>query len=178
MPDGIFPVEVVTPEAALVDGTASAVVLRSSDGDLTVLDGHTALVTDVVPGEVRIEQADGSTLALAEHGGFLYVDTSPGAAERAEGTAGPAEGAPAGLSTRVTLLFGVAELADQIDVARARAARDRATARLDEVRAAGRGTTEPGAEGVLSETDLEMAELAAALRRAEVRLEVTGETSG
>ena len=48
-------------------------------------------------------------VALAVHGGFLEVDTSPGAAEGlAEG-----DGPLPGLSTRVTLLAGVAELADR-----------------------------------------------------------------
>ena len=55
------------------------------------------------------------------HGGFLQVDTSPGAAEGlAEG-----DGPLPGLSTRVTVLAGIAELAEEIDVPRAEAARER-----------------------------------------------------
>ena len=117
MADGVFGVEVVTPEQSLYAGGARSVVLATSDGALTVLDGHTPLVGDVVPCELKVEQAEGELLRLAVHGGFLQVDTSPGAADGlAEG-----DGPLPGLSTRVTVLAGIAELADEIDVARAEA---------------------------------------------------------
>ena len=58
--DGVFGVEIVTPEQSLLAGGATSVVLATSDGALTVLDGHTPLVGDVVPGEVTVEQPDGS----------------------------------------------------------------------------------------------------------------------
>ena len=95
-------------------------MLATSEGALTVLDGHTPLVGDVVRGEVKVEEAEGTVVRLAVHGGFLQVDTSPGAAEGlAEG-----DGPLAGLSTRVTVLAGVAELASEIDVPRAEQARE------------------------------------------------------
>jgi F0F1-type ATP synthase epsilon subunit len=104
--DDVFGLEVVTPEQSLVAGGATAVVLATSEGDLTVLDGHTPLVGDVVPGLVKVDLPDGTELHLAVHGGFLQVDTSPGAAEGlAEG-----DGPLPGLSTRVTVLAGIAEL--------------------------------------------------------------------
>ena len=81
MADGVFGVEVVTPEQSLVAGGATSVVLATSDGALTVLDGHTPLIGDVVPCELKVEQPDGPLLRLAVHGGFIQVDTSPGAAE-------------------------------------------------------------------------------------------------
>ena len=68
-----------------------------------------------MPGVVRVEQADGAQLRLAVHGGFLQVDTSPGAAAGLAEADGPLPG----LSTRVTVLAGVAELAEEIDVPRA-----------------------------------------------------------
>ena len=120
MADGVFGVEVVTPEQSLYAGGATAVVLATSEGALTVLDGHTPLIGDVVPYEVRVEQPDGNLLRLAVHGGFVQVDTSPGAAEGlAEG-----DGPLPGLSTRVTVLAGVAELAPEIDVLRAEQAKE------------------------------------------------------
>ncbi len=129
MADGVFGVEVVTPEQSLFAGGATSVVLATSEGALTVLDGHTPLVGDVVPGEVKVEQPDGTLLRLAVHGGFLQVDTSPGAAEGlAEG-----DGPLPGLSTRVTVLAGVAELAEEIDVPRAELARETATQRVNEL---------------------------------------------
>jgi len=177
MPDGLFRVVVVTPEERLLDVRARAVVLRSSDGDLTVLDGHTPLVTDVTPGEVRVEPEDGGPVRLAAHGGYLQVETGPdldGAGSGGPGEpAGPAPGGGAGeRSTRVTMLVGVAELGDRIDVARAEEARSLAEARVEAARH-GSGALSEGSEGPGS---LELAEAEAALRRAEVRLAVAAES--
>lgn len=116
--------ELLTPEAALREGPATAVVLRTSDGDLTVLAGHTPLVGDVVPGVVRIERDD-AVERYAVHGGFVQVATARGAAEALLDGVAPDE-----LSTRVTLLAGIAEPVDDIDEARAAAARDRAQSEL------------------------------------------------
>jgi F-type H+-transporting ATPase subunit epsilon len=181
MPDGVFEALVLTAEAALLRADARAVVLRSSDGDLTVLDGHTPLITDVVPGDVRVDQAEGDPIHLAVHGGYLQVETGDGVA----GTEGRA--------TRVTLLAGTAELASDIDVPRAEQARSEAAARVEELRAVtGRsggagGGAGPGARGSAAggepatgepapstPEEIELAEAEAALRRAEVRLEVAG----
>ncbi len=167
MADGVFGVEIVTPEQSLYAGGATSIVLATSEGDLTVLDGHTPLVGDVVQGEVKVEQSEGTLLRLAVHGGFLQVDTSPGAAEGlAEG-----DGPLAGLSTRVTVLAGVAELASEIDVPRAERARERAAQRVSEL-GAGRG---PAAEDL--EEYVELAEAASALARAELRLAVAADTA-
>jgi F-type H+-transporting ATPase subunit epsilon len=160
--DGVFGVEIVTPEQSLFAGGATSVVLATSDGALTVLDGHTPLVGDVVPCEVKVEQPDGAPLRLAVHGGFLQVDTSPGAAEGLAAGDGPLPG----LSTRVTVLAGVAEVAEEIDVPRAEQARETATQRLSDL-GAGRA---PVSEEV--EEDVELAEAESALARAELRLEV------
>jgi F-type H+-transporting ATPase subunit epsilon len=160
--DGVFGVEVVTPEQSLFAGGARSVVLATSDGALTVLDGHTPLVGDIVPCELKLEQEDGPLLRFAVHGGFLQVDTSPGAAEGlAEG-----DGPLAGLSTRVTVLAGIAELSDEIDVPRAEQARDTATQRVNDLRA-GRGG---GGEEI--EVDVEVVEAQGSLERAELRLAV------
>ena len=169
MADGVFGVEVVTPEQSLFAGGARSVVLATSDGALTVLDGHTPLVGDVVPCELKVEQVEGELLRVAVHGGFLQVDTSPGAAAGlAEG-----DGPLPGLSTRVTVLAGIAELADEIDVARAEQARDNATQRVNDLQA-GRGV----ASGEEVEVDVELSEAQGSLTRAELRLAVAaGEAS-
>jgi F-type H+-transporting ATPase subunit epsilon len=161
--DGVFGVEVVTPEQSLYAGGARSVVLATSDGALTVLDGHTPLVGDVVPCELRVEEADGNVQRLALHGGFLQVDTSPGAAEGlAEG-----DGPLPGLSTRVTVLAGVAERAEEIDVARAELAKESSAQRLADL-SAGRAPT-----GDDVEEDIAIVETESALARAELRLAVS-----
>jgi F-type H+-transporting ATPase subunit epsilon len=165
--DGVFGVEIVTPEQSLLAGGARSIVLATSEGDLTVLDGHTPLVGDVVPGEVKVEEPDGTLVLLAVHGGFLQVDTSPGAAAGlAEG-----DGPLPGLSTRVTVLAGVAELASEIDVPRAEQARDRAAQRVSEL-GSGRGQVAEDAE-----EDVELAEAEVALSRAELRLAVAADSA-
>ncbi|MHB1583041.1 MAG: hypothetical protein ACYC0E_04740, partial [Acidimicrobiales bacterium] len=130
MADGTFAVQVVTPEAKLLEGDARAVVLRSSDGELTVLDGHTPIITDVVIGQVRVDRDEGEVVRLAVHGGFLQVETGPGLGDGGDDAAA----GPGGWSTRVTLLAGVAERAEEIDVARAERARAEAQSRVDDLR--------------------------------------------
>ena len=147
-------VEVVSPEAALLGGEAAELICRTSEGNLTVMAGHADMVGDVVSGEVRVVLADGSTERIAVHGGFLQVTTAAGAAEglvEADGS-----------STRATVLAGVAELADDIDVPRAQAAREAAEAKLSELRSA-RGEDDRA---------LEVAAAEASLARAELRLAV------
>ena len=165
MADGTFGVEVVTPEQPLYEGGATSIVLATSDGALTVLDGHTPLVGDVVPCEVKIDRPDGTPLRLAVHGGFVQVDTSAGAAEGlAEG-----DGPLPGLSTRVTILAGVAEIADEIDVSRAELAKESASQRVSEL-AGGRGPTTEGEDG--GDADFARVQADKALARAELRLAV------
>jgi F-type H+-transporting ATPase subunit epsilon len=165
--DGVFGVEIVTPEQSLFAGGATSVVLATSEGALTVLDGHTPLVGDVVHCEVKVEQPEGTLVRLAVHGGFLQVDTSPGAAEGlAEG-----DGPLPGLSTRVTVLAGVAELASEIDVPRAEEAREGATQRVGEL-SSGRGPVSEDAD-----EDLELADAEGALVRAELRLAVAADNA-
>ena len=165
MADDVFGVEVVTPEQSLYAGGARSVVLATSDGALTVLDGHTPLVGDVVPCELKVEEADGTLQRVAMHGGFLQVDTSPGAAEGlAEG-----DGPLPGLSTRVTVLAGVAELAEEIDVPRAELARDVSTQRLNEL---GAGRAPAGEE---AEESFEVSQARESLARAELRLAVAAD---
>jgi F-type H+-transporting ATPase subunit epsilon len=165
--DDVFGVEVVTPEQSLVAGGATAVVLATSEGALTVLDGHTPLVGDVVPGLVKVDLADGTHLRLAVHGGFVQVDTSPGAAEGlAEG-----DGPLPGLSTRVTVLAGIAELSEEIDVPRAERAREVATQRVAELGGGrGGGSSDQGAGP--DEQSLALRDAEEALARAELRLSV------
>jgi len=166
MPEGVFGVEVVTPEQSIVAGGGTAVMLVTSVGEMTVLDGHTSLVGDVTPCMVRVDQPDGTQIKLAVHGGFIQVDTSPGAAEGlAEG-----DGPLPGLSTRVTVLAGVAELAQDIDVPRAEQAKEAASQRVSEL-SAGRGGPSDTPEGG-APADVALGEAEAALARAELRLSV------
>lgn len=105
-------VEIVTPEAALWVGDATALMARSSEGNFTVLPEHTATVGDVVPSVVRVTTASGE-ISFVVHGGYFQVGQSEAEDE-----------------TLATVLAGAAELVTNIDVARAQLAKEVAEAQL------------------------------------------------
>lgn len=97
-------VELVAVERRLWSGEASFVVARTTVGEVGVLPGHEPTLAQLEEaGVVRIDGTDGNSVTMAVHGGFLSIT-------------------PDG----VTILAEFAELSDEIDVSRARAARDRA----------------------------------------------------
>jgi F0F1-type ATP synthase epsilon subunit len=113
-----------------------------------------------------VDLADGTHLRLAVHGGFVQVDTSPGAAAGlAEG-----DGPLPGLSTRVTVLAGIAELSEEIDVPRAERAREEATQRVAAL-SSGRSSSSDQSAGS-DAPDFALLEAEEALARAELRLSV------
>jgi F-type H+-transporting ATPase subunit epsilon len=130
-------VEIVTPEAALWAGEATALIARSSEGDFMILAQHTPTVGDIIPGVVRVETSEGE-LSFAVHGGYFQVGP-----DETEGV------------TRATVLAGVAERTTEIDVTRAQAAKEAAEAELAAV------TREAGenASSLLAEAALQRAEL-------------------
>jgi len=109
-------VELVSVERPIWSGEATAVYARTTEGEIGVLAGHAPLLGALAPGWlVRILQADGAEQRVAVHGGFLSV--------RADG---------------VSVLAEMAENADEIDVARAREALQRAGNGTDEESVAAR----------------------------------------
>ena len=122
-------VEVVSPERILYSGEAEMVVARTTDGEIAFLTGHAPFIGALGIGVVSITpEGGGERVVAAVHGGFVEVSDN-----------------------RVTVLSDVAELASDIDLARAQEAADRAHQAGDQ------------AEDTESE---------AALRRATVRIEV------
>lgn len=132
-------VELVSPERILWSGQAEMVIARTlGGGDIAFLPGHAPFVGALGTGVLTIRPSGGgSDEKVACHGGFVEVS---GSAE----------------SSTVTILSDVAELSGQIDVQRAREAKERAEAALR------------------TEHDVEAE---AALRRANVRLEAAGQTA-
>ena len=109
-------VELVSVERPLWSGEATAVFARTTEGEIGILPGHSPLLGALAPGWlVRIQQADGVEQRVAVHGGFLSV--------RSDG---------------VSVLAEVAENAEEIDVARAREALQRAGDADDEESVAAR----------------------------------------
>jgi F-type H+-transporting ATPase subunit epsilon len=102
-------VKLLSPERALYTGDASIVIARTLEGEIGFLAGHAPLLGRLLPGRLRIVDADGSEEVAAVHSGFVEVGDS-----------------------RVVVLADVAELAGQIDVERARRAKAAAEERLRE----------------------------------------------
>jgi F-type H+-transporting ATPase subunit epsilon len=97
-------VELVSVERLLWSGEASMVIARTTEGELGVLPGQAPLLGELAAGgAVRIREEGGEELAFAVHGGFLSV-TEDG----------------------VSILAEIAERAEEIDVARAEQALERA----------------------------------------------------
>jgi F-type H+-transporting ATPase subunit epsilon len=132
-------VEILSPEAALWSGTASALIARSSEGDFTVLAGHTATVGDVTSTVVRVQTAEEGEIAFAVHTGFFQVgkDLEPD-------------------TTLATVLASVAERTTEIDVARAQRAKEAAEARLAEAVKAEDAREEILAQAAIDRADLRL----------------------
>ena len=96
-------VELVSIEAAIWSGEATAVYGRTTEGELGILPGHMPLLGALEPGyPVRIEQESGEDLHVAVSGGFLFVH--------------------GGEESAVSVLAEEAQLAEDIDAAAAREA--------------------------------------------------------
>ena len=101
-------VEVVSPEAVLYSGEATMVITRTlGGGEIAFQAGHAPFLAALVENHTRVFLTNGNTEDIAVHGGFVEVSAN-----------------------KVSILSDTAELASQIDVERAKAARDRAETQL------------------------------------------------
>jgi F-type H+-transporting ATPase subunit epsilon len=64
--------EIVTPEALAYQAEVEGVIVPGVDGELGILPQHVGLMTQIVPGELRIQQG-GKELRMAVGEGFLEV---------------------------------------------------------------------------------------------------------
>jgi F-type H+-transporting ATPase subunit epsilon len=122
-------VDLITPERVLFSGEAEAVVLRADGADTTFLANHMDYIGAVDICLLRLEgaRAAGTPGAEAPAGG------PPGAGEavpRDEVLAAVHGGFVKVADNNVTVVAGVAELADEIDLKRAQRALDAAESRL------------------------------------------------
>ncbi|MHC4820225.1 MAG: ATP synthase F1 subunit epsilon [Planctomycetota bacterium] len=75
MSDGLFQVEIISPERPLFSGAAGGVVAEAHDGEVGIERGHSALVTMLGTGTVRVRYAGlkSGVDKFAIRGGFLQV---------------------------------------------------------------------------------------------------------
>ena len=118
----------VSPEKIVYEGDAELVIARTSDGEIGFQPGHVPFVGNLVSSVVRVALSDGGVQRIAVHSGFVEVSDN-----------------------HVALLCDVAELAEDIDIERAKASLESAKSDLA--------------------NDPSNTEAVAAANRAEVRLE-------
>ena len=124
-------VSVVSAERLMWQGEAKSLVAKTPEGDIGILPGHEPVLALLVESPLRIEEIDGNKMMIAVHGGFFSVEHD-----------------------NVNVIAEVAELAEDIDLDRAKAA----LARLQE-------------GGITPEEE-------PAVRRAETRIQVAGVAKG
>ncbi|MBM4458833.1 MAG: F0F1 ATP synthase subunit epsilon [Chloroflexi bacterium] len=124
--------DVVSVERTVFSDDVDMVLAPGIEGQLGILPHHAPLMTALAPGELIIRRAGQDDLSMVVGGGFMEVRPD-----------------------RVTILADSAERAEEIDIARAEAARQRAQERLTE--------RPPGVDLVRAEH---------ALRRSQIRLKV------
>ena len=128
-------VDIVSPERVLFSGEATQVITRIlGSGEIAFLPGHAPYLGALTENHTRITLEDGTVLDVAVHGGFVQVSNNT-----------------------VSILSDVAELGEQIDRARALAAKERAERAI---------------------AHQEDAEAEAALARAHARLNASGGITG
>lgn len=127
----MFQLKIITPDRIFYEGEADMVEMSTTSGDVGVYKDHVPTTFILVPGVLTIHQA-GEEREAALHSGFVEV-----------------------LQAQVTVLAEAAEWPDEIDVERARRAKERAEERL---------------ESHASDIDMVRAQLA--LRRSLVRIKV------
>jgi F-type H+-transporting ATPase subunit epsilon len=130
-----FVLEVVTPERKVYAETVNMIIAKGIEGELGILPNHIPLVTPLKIAPLKVKKQGQPDQLIAVHGGFMEVRKD-----------------------KVVILAESAELPEQIDVERARSAKQRAEERLKQAKR--------------DDIDFKRAELA--LQRAMNRLDVTG----
>jgi F-type H+-transporting ATPase subunit epsilon len=103
--------EIVTPERQVLKEEVTQVTLPTREGEITVLPGHVPLVAILDSGVIEIVKKNGHHDILSLSGGFIEV-----------------------LKRKVVILADVAERAEEIDVEKAREAREQAREDIKQIR--------------------------------------------
>lgn len=99
-------VNIVTPDGPVYDSEVSMVIVKTVTGEMGILPGHIPTVAPLAVSAVRLKK-DNNTEVVAVSGGFVEIRPN-----------------------KVTILTPSAEIADNIDISRAKEAVKRAEQRL------------------------------------------------
>ncbi|EOC99445.1 F0F1 ATP synthase subunit epsilon [Caldisalinibacter kiritimatiensis] len=101
-----FTLEIVTPDRKFFEDKVEMVIVRGIEGDIGILKNHTPLVTPLDIGKIRIKQNGEFRIAAVASG---YIEVA---------------------KEKTTIIADAAEWPEEIDVDRAKAAKERAEKRL------------------------------------------------
>jgi F-type H+-transporting ATPase subunit epsilon len=105
MPENTLTVEIVAADRLVWSGESTCVNARTAGGEIGILANHMPVLSLLAPGAVEVDTPDGETFTVAVDEGILSV-----------------------ANNRVSVLASHAELADDIDLATARAELEEARA--------------------------------------------------
>lgn len=105
-----FNIEIVTPDGLKYSGEVESLLVRTTEGDIEILAGHTDFLASLATGRARLI-VDGKTRVASASGGFLSVKGG-----------------------KVRLCATTFEFAEEIDLKRAEEAKARAEAALSTAR--------------------------------------------
>ena len=134
----MFHLSIVTPEKIYCEAEINSLVVPGTEGYLGILSHHAPLISSLKPGKIEYKDSENKEIVLAVSGGFIEVSDN-----------------------KVTILADAVETTDEIDIKRAKSARDRAKDRI--------GKKSSGAD-----TDINIDRAQVALLRALNRLRVAG----
>ncbi|MGB9767204.1 MAG: ATP synthase F1 subunit epsilon [Sulfurihydrogenibium sp.] len=69
----MYRLDVVTPLGNVFSGEVYQTVITTADGEIGILENHMLLLTNITPGKLRIEQANGEVKEMAVTYGVLDV---------------------------------------------------------------------------------------------------------
>lgn len=131
----LFLINIATPEGKMFSGEISSCTAQGVNGKFQVLTDHAPLISMIDVGEMKIEMENSKIEYLSTSGGFLEIENN-----------------------EMNIVVETAEWAKDIDVDRAKAAKDRAEKRMDE------------------KSDIDVDRASAALMRALSRLNVASKS--
>ena len=100
--------EIITPTEVVFKDEADEVIIPTVDGEIAILPNHVGLLTKIKPGELTVKKS-GKEIHLAITGGFLEINEN-----------------------KVSILADYAVRAENIEIARAEEARQRAERAMKE----------------------------------------------
>ena len=106
-----FSLRIVTPEGEIYSGEAKSITLSTIDGEVQILAGHADYFSALACGRVKIVTSDSEERRGSSSGGFLTVKAG-----------------------KVEVVFTTFEYAENIDLARARLAKEKAEAMITAAR--------------------------------------------